>query len=530
MIKVDNILGELREDDSTDRLQLVGQRCGMNGQESAVGATNWRLNNYSVHYIPTGATAIQLIYSGFYLQSAIPGEKPISPNIFAAKRVSFSGGSGYAVGEILTFGLSEATGLEAVKVRVDAVDGSGVPTICNISKRGLYNSPLIGAVSQSSSTGSGSGAYFTFDWEAFAVGGHIGITPDANYPNVFTGKNAVKVVRNGFNPDGTINWSALIPLGGIYKSDIMPCDIPIGGKIGIRAVWGANNFPLGRVPNNINYGATANNEECYKGANWFDESNSGTIWLGDAASCIFEPVAIMGIPKKKLPAIIAIGDSRTIGSGSGLETIEPHDKVDADGNIGPFEKSLSRTRNKCFYPWSNFSGGGIALDHYFGTNPANLSGHQHLLDLVSLIKPDAIYFHLNTNDIFTGQPEATILSREQQFVKELKGLGVKKIIGATTDPETSSTDNYATVANQTVKSQEAVRVNRNNKLMNGTWDVEYDEIVDYRGISESSLNSGKWVANGTAKYATGDGTHTSGIITELEADALADVIKSTVVI
>jgi len=85
--------GLLREDDYTPQLQLVGQRCGLSGFGSAFGA-NTQLNNHSKHLIPCGATAIKLIYSGMRILNGVPGCKPITPSIFSASNVTFSGGVG----------------------------------------------------------------------------------------------------------------------------------------------------------------------------------------------------------------------------------------------------------------------------------------------------------------------------------------------------------------------------------------------------------------------------------------------------
>ena len=136
-------------------------------------------------------------------------------------------------------------------------------------------------------------------------------------------------------------------MGGVYESDEIPVDIPVGGKIGIRATWTAGNLPTGRVPNNTLHGASADNEMAYKGKDvagaLFDISNSGTITPGEAsAAYLFQPAAIMGIPKQKLPSIFAIGDSRTVGSGAGVGTFPPFDSVDAYGNIGCFEVALNQ--------------------------------------------------------------------------------------------------------------------------------------------------------------------------------------------
>jgi len=425
-----------------------------------------------------------------------------------------------------TFATTTTTALEPVKVMITAVN-AGVPTLGQVIAGGIYNVPLGSGVSQASTTGSGSGAIFTFDWKAYAYGGHVGVDPEWNN-QAFTGQKAIQVVRNGIRPDGTINWSVLVPSGGIYESDLMPCDIPVGGAIGLRACfgWGANVY-TGRRPIGTTYGATTTIEEAYNGNSWYDESYQTTITAG-TAFYILQPAAIMGIPKIKMPSIVAIGDSRTIGNASGIDSISGCDKVSDDGACGPFERALSESMDKCIYPWANFSRGGVALDHYFNNGiTSNRYGGQHLFELLSIIKPTAVYLNLNYNDIGTASPYATVKTREQQFIAQIRGCGVKYVFTSTTEPGSTSTDSFATLENQTPIAYAAVVAQRNNELIAGTY-ADYDFVVDNRLVSESSINSGKWKVNGTANWATGDGVHASPYIIELQADGIADAIKANI--
>jgi hypothetical protein len=77
---------------------------------------------------------------------------------------------------------------------------------------------------------------------------------------------------------------------------------------------------------------------------------------------------------------------------------------------------------------------------------------------------------------------------------------------ATVAPRTTSTDNWATVANQTPVTGEAQRVAYNTSLRTSppSWVAG---IFDVAAQVESSLNSGAWKATGTAFGYTADGIH-----------------------
>jgi hypothetical protein len=131
------------------------------------------------------------------------------------------------------------------------------------------------------------------------------------------------------------------------------------------------------------------------------------------------------------------------------------------------------------------------------------------------------------NDISAGVTLANVLLYEQQVIGELRGLGVKYIFTDTTDPECTSTDSFATLANQTQGSRTNLMVQRNQMLTAGTW-ATYDFFIDQRPNVESSINSGLWFVNGTANYATNDGTHASPAIIALKAATAAAKIAASI--
>ena len=86
------------------------------------------------------------------------------PNIFSAQTVTLSGGSGYVVGEVLTFAVSNTTAIAPVLVEIIAVS-SGVPTAAIVIDGGMYNTLLASGAAQAGTTGSGTGTAATFTWK-----------------------------------------------------------------------------------------------------------------------------------------------------------------------------------------------------------------------------------------------------------------------------------------------------------------------------------------------------------------------------
>lgn len=96
-------------------------------------------------------------------------------------------GSGYAVGEMIT--AAGGTHSKAAQIRVRSVNGSGGVTAADIRVGGIYTiAPVAGALTQASTTGTGTGATFTATFQA---------PPNLGY------EGAVNIIA--YNPDGAQN-------------------------------------------------------------------------------------------------------------------------------------------------------------------------------------------------------------------------------------------------------------------------------------------------------------------------------------
>jgi lysophospholipase L1-like esterase len=147
-----------------------------------------------------------------------------------------------------------------------------------------------------------------------------------------------------------------------------------------------------------------------------------------------------------------------------------------------------------------------------------------------------------TNDIFTdARTLAQIQADSLTLWTALNGRGMK-VFQTTLLPQSSTTDAYATLANQTTRTGNTTRVSFNNWVragapINATTKVavavgtggallagqtghplqSYFETAD---IAESSRDSGLWIVTGAANYATTDGTHPSAAVHALLAAAI----------
>lgn len=138
---------------------------------------------------------------------------------------------------------------------------------------------------------------------------------------------------------------------------------------------------------------------------------------------------------------------------------------------------------------------------------------------------------LGVNDFATAATLAQIQGYLREIWSELDGRGVKPY-ACTITPKTTSTDNWATTANQTPHANEAKRTAINDWIRGGApldastlapvalgtsgallIDDDAHPLAGHLEIAdtvETARNSGKWKVDGTAFLNTTDGTHPSG--------------------
>jgi lysophospholipase L1-like esterase len=229
-----------------------------------------------------------------------------------------------------------------------------------------------------------------------------------------------------------------------------------------------------------------------------DKTMSGTI---TQQSGLWLPCLIMGQTSK--PTVVIIGDSRTYSSGDTISSDKP------GGDAGYVRPLLYQ---KAFL---DFSRGGTETSHY---NAAATTKRRSISNSVNFTH---LFNGLGVNNIYnSSMSSATLLAAQQQIKVD---WGNKPMAIVTLDPYTTSSDGFATVANQTLvnSTQNTQRVAYNTAVRaSPVWALA---VFDVAGITESSLNSGKW----NASYTT-DGLHANhlGYTSLINANVINPIVFS----
>ena len=273
--------------------------------------------------------------------------------------------------------------------------------------------------------------------------------------------------------------------GSTLWSDDLPVNIPLGARFWTRAFFrnSSNLLALGPSLCNALFGDAIVQ-------NGTDQTMGGTIVSN--ANFLMPPCAIVGATSKR--SVVIIGDSRTAGVGDNFQA--------ANGGWGEMRSGLAQ------YAGVNCGISGTSAAQYLasaGPLRAELIGY--CTDVV-----DAY----GVNDIFVFGRSNAQLKADQAAIRAL--YPTKRFFVTTLDPETTSTDNWATLVNQTPRAQEAVRVAYNTDVRaNALGSTGFFECA---AVSESSLNSGLFKVDGTAFKYTADGTHQSSFCYRLYSFAL----------
>lgn len=288
-------------------------------------------------------------------------------------------------------------------------------------------------------------------------------------------------------PDGTIHpvyfrgaRSVPVEPNTNVVSDPIAVDLAAGDVIYVRTFSNATTgtqYTMGAS----SYGPGITVSGTIGFTNAADLTDSGTAFTSDLAKNYWSPI-VCGQPLGAPVATVGlVGDSITVGQGS------------TNNSFAWWKHGLANSRPAFCYARSGVLAQGIAAAHKRGF--PLLQGLTHALVL------------LGTND--AGRTFAQIQADLLAIWTNLANRGIK-VYGCTINPTTTSTDSWATTANQTVKSGEAVRVQINDWIR--TTPAPLTGYIDTADATESARNSGKWKVTGAANYATTDGTHPTDVM------------------
>lgn len=209
-----------------------------------------------------------------------------------------------------------------------------------------------------------------------------------------------------------------------------------------------------------------------------DLTTSGTITANTNAG--YAPWAILGHSQPATSSIIGVGDSIHAGKG--------------DNSLTGYGRGwvVRALQSKVYMRAAPFSGTTIGQ----WTAAAGGAASRLLLTNAALTKAVST---LGINDVTGGQTLATIQSRLLALWNQLAVLGIT-VYQSTLTPVTTSTDSWATTANQTVTATNTVRTQVNDWIR--SLPSPLAGCLEVADIVETSRNSGIWKAGYTA-----DGTH-----------------------
>lgn len=283
--------------------------------------------------------------------------------------------------------------------------------------------------------------------------------------------------------------------GGQIESDPISIDIPPFALFAVRtfldAPGGAPYFIDG--PNAFSTFV----DSCAFGTTATDVTYSTAAISNQQGGVNYRPVMVKA--KSSLQTALLIGDSRMAGINDYAS--------DSYAGVGQVARSMTPT-----FAVFNAGSPGATLAS-FVAGGANWSRRNAVIQGIF----DFAISNFGINDIVAGTSAATNASNYALLSGALGGAPVWQ---CTLSPKSTSTDSFATVANQTTDATNYARVTTNQYIRAGIKNLwGYIEIADY---VESARDSGKWKADGTtANLYTSDGLHESQFANKLIAESAA---------
>jgi lysophospholipase L1-like esterase len=313
---------------------------------------------------------------------------------------------------------------------------------------------------------------------------YTGSSYDVPGPNVITvrcqievGSRVTPVTFNGGS------FSVVITPGATIECDLCPIDVPAGTSYFVRtfveprdaagALVASGRWPV--------YALCVSGQDSHSSSNGETDKSGLTGALANSTSvAMYQPIEILALdsPADK-PSVLVVGDS--IGTTPARGSFED---LALDAAALPF-LNVSRLGDS-MANWYQL--GSTATD-------AKTLYRRHLLDAAT----HAICC-LGRNDISGAWNLGQMQTGFRNVWALMRRHGCQWIGQTTITPKTTSTDSWATVANQTEETTEAVRLAVNAWLMSGP--PEVDAVFDVDSAVTDPTQVGRWRAG-----LTGDGLH-----------------------
>lgn len=296
-----------------------------------------------------------------------------------------------------------------------------------------------------------------------APGGTVTITASIEYPI----GTLNRLTFSGAN-------SATIANGGDVWSDPLQVDIPDGAMFRewIYGAWSGTDCI---------YNSSSQNVDLSKiGASVTDVTGTGVTTGMTGGRFTYGFVAAIGYTDK--PSILILGDSRTGGVGS-YTAYGTNDTGNVPRPIGGS------------YGYINLSGTGVSLKQFHTLSTTKLKSLAQYCTHVVLAG--------GINDLDGGDSADTLRTNAGLVITDYAGT-TKPAFLCTVEPYTTSTDSWATAANQTIWSgtKDTQRQAYNAYIRSGNFPGMWG-FFDLAAQVEDSANLGKWLTPGL----TTDGLH-----------------------
>jgi len=272
--------------------------------------------------------------------------------------------------------------------------------------------------------------------------------------------------------------TGIVADGDTLVSDAVAIDIPKGTAFYVRS-WQFSPGSLGIMfmqnagLNNVVGSVPASGEWFAFGTTTADLTGVTTNANNALSPGHFKPTAIIGLTDS--PTIMLIGDSRLEG-GMVRDTIP-----NAFGGIGQLDRSLGGR----FATLSVGRGGEKASDVVGSGSDKRVALSKYVSAVVS---------NYGINDCHNGAAAATTIAN----LATLAGRINKPFYQCTVSPESTSTDNWSTVVNQTPNAVgNPLRVALNGLIRNGL-PAPFSGYIEIADPTESSRDSGAWKVPGAS--------------------------------
>lgn len=316
----------------------------------------------------------------------------------------------------------------------------------------------------------------------------------AVFPNFYVPSSSS--VETGPGAAATITASVEYPIGSARQqlkfSGLAQGSIPNNGMVFSDYLTLAVSIPKGEpfrlwhyrtCASGLPYGATQQAPMLGEGAQFggsvADVTMSGAIGGSDSGS-VYGPIAILGQTKQRTVAILS--DSIDWGDGDRFNSYF--------GDLGVLARSIGP-----YYAYSKLATPGDSAVEFVASHDNRLAIAQYASDII---------IGYGTNDLPTrtdAQINADMLTIAGYF-----GVG-KNLYSRTITPITTSTDNWATIANQTADFKSVAAASVNATRMSNP--APFVGCFDVAGVMSGAYGVHRWLCDTgpVAFYATKDGTH-----------------------